>query len=99
MTSPGTTAPGQQKLAALDTLLRNWGCTVDDFEIHEDRSSDLGQLFGLAGGILVVRRRGSGEERIYATGIGSAWASALIMDLSRGLLGPCGKLRQPETVA
>jgi len=93
MTLDFRTPVAPQKLASLDALLRQWGCTLDDFDMEEDRNSDLGQLFGLAGGVLVVRRRESGEERVYAAGMGSGWAAALVSDLSRGLLG---SYREPD---
>ena len=49
-----------------------------------DQSSELADLFGLGGGIVIVRRRSTGEERLYATGLGSAWFGTLLMDLARG---------------
>ena len=57
---------------------------ADDFEVEEDQNSELAHLFGLAGGIVIVRRRSTGEERLYATGLGSAWFGTLLMDLARG---------------
>ncbi len=73
------------KREALHALLSACGHDADDFEIEEDTDSCL--LFGLTGGVLVLRRRSSGEERLYATGAGSAWFAAVMMDVSRGLLG------------
>jgi hypothetical protein len=75
------------KREALYGLLRSWGHDARDFEVDEDTDSELGRLFGLTGGVLTVRRRSTGEERLYATGMGSAWFAAVLMDLSRGLLG------------
>ena len=75
------------KREALLGLLRAWGHDTRDFEVLEDNETELGQLFGLAGGVLCVRRISTGEERLYATGMGSSWYAAVLTDLSRGLLG------------
>ena len=74
----------EEKARLLGGLLRSWGHDADDFEVEEDRSPALADLFGGTGGIVVVRRRSTREERLYATGIGSAWFGTLLMDLSRG---------------
>jgi hypothetical protein len=79
-----STTPAQDKVQALSGLLRSWGHDADDFEVEEDTNSALADLFGLVGGIVIVRRRSTGEERLYATGHGSAWFGALLMDLARG---------------
>jgi hypothetical protein len=65
-------------------LLRSWGHDAEDFEIEEDQSSELATLFGMVSGIVMVRRRSTGEERLYAKGLGSAWFGTLLMDLARG---------------
>jgi hypothetical protein len=75
---------GADKAKVLGGLLRSWGHDADDFEVEEDQSSELADLFGLVGGLVIVRRRSTGEERLYATGIGSAWFGTLLMDLARG---------------
>jgi hypothetical protein len=80
----GTRVSNGDKVKLLDGLLRSWGHNADDFEVEEDVSSELAHLFGLADGIVIVRRRSTGEERIYATGLGSAWFGTLLMDLARG---------------
>jgi hypothetical protein len=72
------------KVKVLSGLLRSWGHNADDFEVEEDQNSELADLFGLVGGIVIVRRRSTGEERLYATGMGSAWFGTLLMDLARG---------------
>jgi hypothetical protein len=72
------------KARLLGGILRSWGHDADDFEVEEDRSPALAELFGVAGGVIVVRRRSTGEERLYATGLGSAWFGTLLMDFSRG---------------
>jgi hypothetical protein len=76
------------KAEILGGLLRSWGHDADDFEVEEEQSSELADLFGLAGGVLVVRRRSTLEERLYATGFGSAWFGTLSMDLARGFFAP-----------
>lgn len=82
-TTPARPAAAE-KARLLGGLLRSWGQDADDFEVEEDRNPALAELFGMAGGVVVVRRRSTGEERLYATGIGSAWFGTLLMDLSRG---------------
>jgi hypothetical protein len=76
------------KVKVLGGLLRSWGHDAEDFEVEEEQSSELADLFGLVGGVIVVRRRSTGEERLYATGIGSAWFGTLLMDLARGHFAP-----------
>jgi len=73
-----------EKVKLLYGLLRSWGHDADDFEVEEDHTPALADLFGLVGGVVIVRRRSTGEERLYATGIGSAWFGSLLMDLARG---------------
>jgi hypothetical protein len=77
-----------EKVKLLNGLLRSWGQDADDFEVQEDKTSALADLFGLVGGVVIVRRRSTGEERLYATGIGSAWFGSLLMDLARGHFAP-----------
>lgn len=79
-----TAQQSSDKVKVLSGLLRSWGHDSDDFEVEEDHSSELADLFGLGGGLVIVRRRSTGEERLYATGIGSAWFGTLLMDLARG---------------
>ena len=75
-----------RKLQTLQGLLRSWGYPEDDFVIEEDASEALADLFGLSGGVVKVSRRSTGEFRLYATGMESAWISALLLDLARGHL-------------
>lgn len=77
---------GRRKLQTLTGLLRSWGYDDKDFVIEEDRSEELANLFGLSGGVVKVTRRSTGECRLYATGIESAWISSLLLDLARGHL-------------
>jgi len=79
-----TKVSSEEKVKVLGGLLRSWGHNADDFEVEEDQSSELASLFGLVGGIVIVRRRSTGEERLYANGLGSAWFGTLLMDLARG---------------
>jgi hypothetical protein len=90
-----STHPSADKVKILDGLLRSWGHDADDFEVEEDRRSELAKLFGLAGGLIVVRRRSTGEERVYATGLGSAWFGTLLMDLARGHFAAAQSSCQP----
>jgi hypothetical protein len=79
---------GADKVMLLSGLLRSWGHDADDFAVEEDHSPALADVFGLAGGVVIIRRRSTGEERLYATGFGSAWFGTLLMDLARGHFGP-----------
>jgi hypothetical protein len=81
-------AAAHDKMQVLAGLLRSWGHDADDFQVEEDRSPALAELFGVTGGVVIVRRRSTGEERLYATGLGSAWFGSLLMDLARGHFAP-----------
>lgn len=72
------------KVAALRQMLLSRGMDPRDFEIEEDTRSGISQLLGLAGGVLTVRRRSTGEIRVYASGPGSAWFATISSDLDRG---------------
>jgi hypothetical protein len=87
MNHPAKLAIPNDSRDALHGLLRAWGHDTSDFDIEEDAQCDFGRLFGLPGGVLVLRRRSTGEERLYATGAGSAWFAAISMDLSQGRFG------------
>ena len=60
---------------ALHGLLRANGLAADDFEF-EEHDSGFVDLIGSGGHIVSVRRRSTGEERLYATGPDSAWLGA-----------------------
>ncbi len=79
---------GQERVRVFHGVLRSLGQDASDFEVSEDVSSDLASFFGSGGGILIVRRRSTGEEHTYATGVGSAWFGALLMDMARGRFAP-----------
>ena len=76
----------QSQVQAVGRMLTSIGYDASDFEIKADNASPLAQLFRLAGGLLVVRRRSTGEERFYATDQASGWADTLMSDLAHGAL-------------
>ncbi|HEY0855882.1 MAG TPA: hypothetical protein VGE16_02430 [Albitalea sp.] len=94
-----TAHDSREKVTLLKGLLQSWGHDADDFEVEEDQRSELAALFGLVGGIVIVRRRSTGEERLYATGLGSAWFGSLLMDLGRGHFATATPAAQPEPLA
>ena len=82
----------KSRVQVLNGLLRAWGYDDEDFVIQEEHSEELANLFGLSGGVVKVSRRSTGECRMYATGMESAWFSSLLLDLARGYLADA-----PET--
>jgi len=70
--------------SALEAALRARGFAAEDFRLQEEQDSELAEELGVAGGFLKVRCRSTGEERLYATGAGSGWLGAFLMDLARG---------------
>lgn len=77
-------AGSSDKVLALRHMLHSRGLDVRDFEIEEDSRSGISQLLGMAGGLLTVRRRSTGEIRVYACGPGSTWFASIVSDLDRG---------------
>ncbi len=73
--------------SALRGVLRAHGLQVEDFEFEEYDASGLGDLLGRRERILSVKRRSTGEERLYASGPDSAWLGAFMMDLGSGHFG------------
>lgn len=71
----------------LHSLLRARGLDIDNFEIEEHESSGLSDLLGGSERILAVKCRSTGEERLYAAGVDSAWLGAFMMDLGSGHFG------------
>ena len=69
---------------ALSGVLRAKGFEIEDFELEEDAAAAWPDLFGELGGLLRVRCCSTGEERVYPTGLGSAWLGAFLMDLGGG---------------
>ena len=74
------------KVLAVRHMLTARGLDARDFDIEEDTRSGISQLLGLAGGIITLRRRSTGEIRVYAAGPGSAWYATIAMDLGPRLL-------------
>ena len=70
--------------STLEAALRARGFAAEDFRLEEEHGSELAEELGVPGGILKVRCRSTGEERLYATGTGSGWLGAFLMDLARG---------------
>lgn len=93
---------GGDKLDVLRRLLAARRLDERDFEIEEDSQSGISQLLGLAGGIVSMRRRSTGEIRVYAAGPESAWYAAICADLDRGYFRaatPATAFRRPPTEA
>jgi hypothetical protein len=66
------------------SLLDECGFDVTDFVIEEETQSDLARLLGLAGGVMRIRCQSTGEDRVYSTGLGSAWMASVLGDLDDG---------------
>jgi hypothetical protein len=81
---------------AFHTALQTRGYEIEDFRLEEDRSSDFSKLLGMVGGVLRVRCRSTGEERIYSSGAGSAWLGIFVMDLAKGHFADAAKVREPR---
>lgn len=75
------------KSHAVDALLDARGFAAHDFEVAEDRSREIADSLGLPTGAVTVRRHSTGDERVYADGIGSTWYAALSADLDDGQFG------------
>lgn len=88
-----TDSPGD-KVLALRQLLQARGLDARDFDIDEDAQSGISQLLGMAGGIITLRRRSTGEIRVYAAGPGSAWYAAVASDLDRGYFAKPAPMRE-----
>ena len=88
--------PAPATSVALSGVLQSKGFAVGDFELEEDGSNGLGDLFGVVGGLLRVHCWSTGEERMYSIGAGSTWLGAFLMDLARGHFAKA--LRIPRTI-
>ena len=75
---------GRERIKEFRGALRSLGHDASDFDIREDESLDLSSMLGVDGSLIIVRRRSTGEEHSYATGAGSAWFGALLMDMAHG---------------
>ena len=78
--------PVEAPARVLDSVLRAHGFDAGDFEIAE-HETDFADLLGQGGRIVAVKRRSTGEERLYATGPDTAWLGAFMMDLGSGHFG------------
>jgi len=91
------TTTDSRKVQVLNGLLRSWGYDPQHFDVQQSEGSGLADLFGLVGGIVTVRCLPTGEERLYATGPGTAWFGAFFMDLVQGRFGHIGpSVTQPR---
>jgi len=77
----------------LDSVLRAHGFDAGDFDIAE-HETDFADLLGQGGRIVAVKRRSTGEERLYATGPDTAWLGAFMMDLGSGHFGRVPAVRR-----
>jgi hypothetical protein len=82
---------------AFHTALESRGYETNDFRLDEERASELADELGL-GGVLRVRCRSTGEERIYSTGAGSAWLGIFVMDLAKGHFADAAKVHAPHRI-
>lgn len=71
--------------------LRASGFDANDFVIEEDTSSALSRMLGNDDALVTVRRRSTGDERLYAAGPGRPWFALALMDLEQGCFGPQGR--------
>ena len=85
--NPETPKGRSSTIDALHSLLRAHGIDPNEFEFEEYESSGLTDLLGGSGCILAARCRFNGVERLYATGVDSAWYGAFMMDLGSGHFG------------
>jgi len=82
-----TSPQGASKAQTILHLFEASGLNADDFEIEECDGQGSVNLLGLDGGIILIRRVSTGQERLYATGPGSAWFGSIFMDLGWGHFG------------
>ena len=83
--------------AALHAALRSRGFELDDFRLCVDGASEWSQSLGMPAGLIKVRCRSTGEERIYPLGAGSAWLGAFVMDLGGGHFARAVRTRRDAT--
>lgn len=81
---PASDPASDDKVTALRQMLLSRGMDPRDFDIQEDCRSGISLLLGMTGGVLTLRRRSTGEIRVYASGPGSAWFATITNDLERG---------------
>lgn len=87
--------PRPETARALHDALRSRGFETEDFRVEEEADSELADELGVVGGILKVRCRSTGEERLYSSGAGSAWLGAFVMDLGRGHFADAARVPAP----
>ncbi len=75
-----------ERIRAFGHLLQSRGYDASDFDVEQEPDSALSTLFVQIGNVLKVRRRSTGEERLYAGGVDSAWADSVLTDLNNGHL-------------
>lgn len=88
----GAASP-QPATRALNATLSSRGFEIEDFRLEEISASDLAQSLGVVGGLLSVRCRSTGEERLYSTGASSGWLGAFLMDLGKGCFADAARCR------
>ncbi len=76
--------PAPRVAHAAYSLFDECGFDVTDFAIEEETQSDLARLLGLVGGVMRVQCQSTGEDRVYSTGMGSAWMASILSDLDDG---------------
>jgi hypothetical protein len=94
-----TSTPPPETSRALQAALRSRGFATEDFRVEEESDPELSHALGVVGGILKVRCRSTGEERLYSTGAGSGWLGAFLMDLGRGHFADALRSVGPATLA
>jgi len=80
--------------AALHAALRSRGFELDDFRLCVDGATDWSQSLGMPAGLIKVRCRSTGEERIYPLGAGSGWLGTFVMDLGAGHFARAARTRR-----
>jgi len=80
--------------AALHAALQTRGFALDDFRFGVASATADAQSLGMPGGLITIRCRSTGEERVYPFGSGSAWLGAFVMELGAGHF--CRAARMPR---
>lgn len=86
---------GSDTAKAIRALLRSRGFDTHDFEIDESPFHGFEDLPGWGDSVVTVRRRSTGEERLYTTGSEASWLASLLSDLEQGHFGKLAIDRQP----
>jgi hypothetical protein len=80
--------------AVLHAALQSRGFALDDFRLRVETATEWAQSLGVPGGLIKVRCRSTGEERLYPIGSGSAWLGAFMMDLAGGHFARAARMRR-----